>query len=101
MPKKNIYDIVLRILRESPVSRNSDKKLIWNVLYTMGYVAEAGVGYGLINIDNFLKAPSFESITRARRKVQELHPELRSSKEVQKAKDLKQSKGGNFIFRGF
>jgi len=96
MPKKNIYDIVLRILQESTSCRDSDKKLIWNVLHIMGYVGEGG-----LDLAEFMRSPSFESITRARRKVQELHPELRSSKEVQKAKDLKQSEAGNFIFGGF
>lgn len=95
MPKKNIYDVVLRVLRESESCRNSDKKLIWDVLYILGYAS----GWGSLAKDDYMKAPSFESITRARRKVQELHPELRSTREVQEGKDKKESTKGTFIYK--
>jgi len=102
-----LYDRVLALLREYPVLRDSDKKLIWAVWTKQNLVQEIdGVGIvqtgapiKVIEKHAFYSAPTPESITRARRKIQELHPELRSSAAVQEQKDEKERQKGTFIFR--
>ena len=91
---KNIYDLVKNILETDSSSRNSDKRLVWSVCYRLGLTDS-----GTITYDNFMKAPTFESITRARRKVVELHPELAGDREVEIGRAEKQSTKGNFIFK--
>ena len=77
-----------------PELRDSDKKLFWDICKRKGYVGFDGV----MTRQNFMSAPAFESVSRARRKVQENHPELRSSKEVQQFKNNKESKKGYFPY---
>ena len=60
----------------------------------MGYIHD-----GVITKEDFLKAPSFESITRARRKVQELNPELAPNDYVKKAREKIEAQKGTHIFR--
>lgn len=92
--KECLYDRVYRILKISEEARNSDKKLIWNVLYSLNLCDS-----DYISVDNYMKAPSSESITRAGRKAKELHPELRGKKEIEAIRRIKQNTKGNFIFR--
>ena len=73
-----IYDLVKNILENSEQTRNSDKLLIWEVYKKIGIVKDVewfGDREAIIR-DNFLSAriPATETITRARRKIQELHP---------------------------
>lgn len=89
-----LYDTVYDLLKKYPALRNSDKLLIWNV---WGFSNKLNMGY--ITRDNFMRAISPESITRCRRKIQELYPELCSSKSVQIEKDAKKKQKGTFIFR--
>jgi len=93
--KKKMYILVKELLEEKPARRDSDKLLTWAVLYKMGYAD----GYH-IRFQDFLDKgfPAFESITRARRKVQENNPDLRASKRVQEMRKLKESKKGFFAF---
>ena len=91
---KNIYDLVKNILETDSSSRNSDKRLVWSVCFRLGLTDS-----GTITYDNFMKAPTFESITRARRKVVELHPELAGDRDVEIARNRKQNTKGNFIFK--
>ena len=57
-------------------------------------------GSMIIDLRDFLNCTSFESITRARRKIQELHPELRSpSSKVNKYRKERQLTKGTFVFR--
>ena len=91
---KNIYDLVKNILETDSSSRNSDKRLVWSVCFRLGLTDS-----GTITYDNFMKAPTFESITRARRKVVELHPELAGDREVEVGRTRKQNTKGNFIFK--
>lgn len=48
--------------------------------------------------ENFYNAPSAESITRARRKVQEIHPNLSATQKVKVQRMSKENTKGNFIF---
>jgi len=59
----SVKDAVELVLQESNKARNDDKWLIVKVLEKMGHT--------FIDYDNLKDLPSFESITRCRRKFQE------------------------------
>lgn len=89
-----LYDQVKMLLENNPRLRNSDKALIWAVLS----VTSDGIYQG-VSRERFMACPSFESITRARRKVQELNPWLQATKQVRRERAHKASQKGTFIFR--
>jgi hypothetical protein len=95
MKINKVYDQVKEILVDRSECRDSDKKLLWTYWKRTGLITDQGT----ISYDSYLNATSSETITRSRRKIQELHPELRSSKQVQKEKDEKEKTKGTFIFR--
>ena len=51
-----------------------------------------------ISKEDFLNSPSFESITRARRKAQADHPELEASEYVKRARSFIESKKGFHVY---
>jgi len=89
------YDLVKKILEEKVACRSSDKHLIW--VYMTHKAGKDGAP--MISMPDFLNCSPFESITRARRKVQELHPELKSSTVVNDYRKKKQNTKGTFIYR--
>lgn len=91
-----IYDLVKDTLENRPITRNSDKQLIWAIYSRMGL---ANWSDDTITKYSFLKAPSEESITRARRKIQERHPELRANESVSRRRVTKAQTKGTFIYR--
>lgn len=98
----NIYDLVLRLLQEDKDLRNSDKKLMWKV-WELQRQNDNNLhwseDYEMLK-DWFIKdAITPESITRARRKVQEEHPELRAHEAVEAMRREKELDQGTFIFR--
>lgn len=96
-----LYDKIKTLLKMYPDFRDSDKKLFWDICKRKGLIQSTYVMDNVterITKQDFMYAPAFESVSRARRKVQENHPELRSSKEVQKNKDIKESKKGFFSY---
>lgn len=95
--KKKLYDLVKELLTEYPELRNSDKKLQWAVWTRKGLVGEYR-GAPIITKNSFYYAPPSESITRARRKVQENHPELQAVKAVKDARDKKEATKGMFAY---
>jgi len=64
-----LKDLVYKILLENPETRDSDKKLIWEVLNKMGFVKYSGFD-AWITKENFMKAPEFESVRRCRQALQ-------------------------------
>ena len=72
-----------------PETRNSDKELIW------AYIANPDT---YITRDQFFRSPSFETITRCRRKIQERHPELQAIKKIKEAREAKQESFPRFIY---
>jgi hypothetical protein len=82
-----IYDIVKQILERNDNTRSSDKYLIWSVFRRLGYVSMTEDGDEYVKKEDFMECPSFESITRARRKVQENHPELQAVEEVRQKRE--------------
>ena len=84
---KNTTALVKSILETDVDSRNSDNHLYLKVLLAIG--AEKGVNLSLITVVGYFSAlagtvfPPFESVRRARQKLQRRYPELAASKQVQ------------------
>lgn len=94
--KKLVYDILV----VSQECRNSDKKLIWKVYESLGYVDQ---WTGLLTKEGFMKAPSPESIRRVRQALQRTDL-LSGDKLIQPAEEIKKvrvkmshEKGYNYI----
>ena len=88
-----LYNLVKQILNYDELARNSDKQLLWRVFEELGIKEE------YITKDQFMSMPSSESITRARRKVQELNIELRSNMTIQRARNKIKQQKGTHVFR--
>jgi len=74
--KESTKEIVTKLLKDHEHLRDDDNKLIATVwYYQLPKVEEAVMDFLYLLSDG--KLPSFESITRCRRKLQELNPELR------------------------
>ena len=83
MAKLNkISNIVLRVLTEHEEARKDDFILVRYVLDELGVPSNFDMRTMLHNHVIF-GLPSFESITRARRKVQAEYPELKDAKAVE------------------
>lgn len=81
-----IEDTVKNVLTEIPSTRDDDFKLIAEVYYELGFdINTTSFGLMMLGHKEF-GLPPFESITRARRKLQATYEELRSSKEVAEAR---------------
>lgn len=74
-----IKDLVYKILLENPETRDSDKKLIWEVWKQLGLLREVSVAKDTtgewlfreeITKDRFMSAPSNESVRRVRQQLQ-------------------------------
>ena len=65
---KDMEERVLRVLESSMLSRNSDKWLIFEVLQLLKFKTIGKTV--LINFNDLEDVPSFETITRCRRKIQ-------------------------------
>jgi len=89
-----IYELVKQLLTLKPVLRDDDKKLIWSVWAHQGKI----VG-GKISVDDYLTSEIEESVTRARRMVQNDFPELKASPIIEEARKAKKEDKGSFIFR--
>lgn len=70
-----VSEVVKQCLVEDSKCRNDDKWLILIALKKMGF-------HIVIPFDDMLYMPSFESITRCRRLLQEKNPDLRPSAET-------------------
>lgn len=97
-----IYDLVRQILTESKYCRDCDKELIWEVWKRQKVVtSEYNALFGMTEVlskDAFLRAETPETITRARRKVQEDHKELSASDNVKNKRSSIASKKGYFVY---
>lgn len=89
MPKlKRTEDTVREVLKEKPATRIDDFKLL---LYAYDRLTEADImtmPFGEVMIRHEeLKLPSFETITRCRRMVQNKQPWLRPTPQDQEGRD--------------
>jgi hypothetical protein len=91
---KKLYDIVLHLLTINPEFRNSDKRLIWEVWC---YQGKAFAGF--MSRENFMMAATPESITRARRKIQEIRIDLGPTAETKSRRSKIAKQKGTQIFR--
>lgn len=79
---KSTQDIVSLILRENPMTRNSDQLLYSEVCkYVNPNIKEISFCYALENMKE-LGLPVFETVRRSRQKIQSIHPELGSSSSI-------------------
>lgn len=74
-----LQDIVKIILTKYPETRKNDKRLIW---FVWNFKQGTRLNYQTPQLSkilfmDYMQMPSSESITRAKRKVQELYPELK------------------------
>lgn len=80
---KTVYEKIKTILENDPMSRSCD-------MYMISQYARMHYGTDNIQLNSVLidmkdkKFPSFESLTRLRRKVQELHPVLIGHAELKR-----------------
>lgn len=91
-----LYDLVEELLTMNEELRNSDKKLVWEVWKRLGFIHG-----GVLSENQFMRddLPPIESITRARRKAQELKPALRASAPVEQARRRIAEDKGTTVFR--
>lgn len=91
-----LYPVVKNILIKYPDTRDSYKKLLWEVWRELGYLNSGALYYsGLMKRG----CPTFESVTRASRYVKIDNPTLRGNKDVLLFKKKKQSTKGTFAYR--
>lgn len=84
---KSVNAIVERILVEDERTRNSDSFLYLRVLSVIGEkkgldINGMSVPYFLLNLRE-LGIPGFETVRRARQKLQAKHPELAAKKKIE------------------
>lgn len=95
---KDLAKIVKDILIRNEKARNSDYSLYIEVCKVKCPKVLNDGFLWVLEHHNELGVPKFESVGRARRKIQELYPELRSCEEVQKEKNKKEEEFRNFAF---
>ena len=96
-----VEKIVKQVLTEVPEARDDDFMLIAQVYYKINPEI-VGIPFNVVMLGHKeLNLPYFESISRARRKVQAEYKELRSSKEVEEARFNKQSDYINYAIDGY
>lgn len=94
-----LYDTVKEVLEQYPDTRDSDKKLMWLIWSRQ---LEKSTSESISHYDFLSKQVTTpESITRARRKVQQTHEHLRATKAVETARKRKEQTKGLFIFNRF
>jgi hypothetical protein len=89
-----VYEIVKYLLTTFPETRDSDKKLLLHY-----YKGKKVIVDGVFNEALFMTAVPEESITRARRKIQEKYPYLSASPEIEQQRMFKAEQRGTFIYR--
>lgn len=85
---------VKKALEASKDARNNDHILIYAVMRAFGMPKRATIEWVLYNIMEG-KLPTFATITRAKRKVVELYPELDCDKKVREMRDEEE---GDFVY---
>ena len=82
-----LSELVFHILNSKPETRNSDNLLYLEVLKVHGFntnrnIVSMSVSYFLKNMALYA-CPKFESVRRARQKIQAKNPELKAVSEVE------------------
>ena len=84
---KNYYNTVRQILIENPATRDDDMLLFGAFLAKFMIVGVDETFYHVMQTAKTRDIPSYESITRARRKVQEQEPLLQGEKRKQRMEE--------------
>lgn len=84
---KNYYSTVKQILIENPATRDDDMLLYGAFLAKFMIVGVDETFYHVMQTAKERKIPSYESITRARRKVQEKEPSLQGIRRKQRMEE--------------
>lgn len=98
----NTAQLVKVILIEMPEARNDDYLLWLKVIETIAraegkpHITKYWSVEGFLANAKYSSFPQFETVSRARRKVQERCPELRGSAETQAARSEKEEEFKNF-----
>ena len=96
---EKVEDLVIEILMSNIDARNSDDVLYYAVCARLGsQVLENNFGYVLRNFNQF-DVPRYESVSRARRKVQAQRPELRATEPVRKMRKEREVMFGDYATR--
>lgn len=80
MKIKKTEEVVLNALKENKRARKDDFILYGAVLKRLGINLNVSLYTFLSTAKDFFKAPTFETVTRCRRHIQELMPELKDDK---------------------
>lgn len=89
MKLNNIQKIVHGILNTDIETRASDKLLYYRFLQKVA-PATLSMAVGSYLVDRQSNLPSIESISRTRRKVQELYPDLKPDTKVRQIRAVKE-----------
>ena len=81
---KDYYNEVKRILINWPATQDDDSLLYAIFLAEGRHVSSTETFYKVMSTAKARKLPSYESVTRARRKVQENEPELSGKRRKQR-----------------
>lgn len=84
---RELEKVVDMVLEKDPSTRNDDFFLINEVYKSLGVDTNNNMAFLLRN-HLFYRLPSFESVTRARRKVLEKKPYLKENNEKRKEQEL-------------
>ena len=102
MELKNLSKIVIEILKQFDFTRGDDDLLYLNVLVkldgkrpTEDLIVDIRLADFFINRKRY-GFPSFESVSRCRRKAQEENPDLRPPKKIQEARRMQEEKFYDF-----
>lgn len=87
MKIRDLENVVSEVLERDPSTRNDNFFLINEVYKSLGVDTNNNMAFLLRN-HLFYKLPSFESITRARRKVLEKRPYLKGNEDIRKEMEL-------------
>ena len=101
MELKQLKDIVIETLKQGEIFRENDDELYFAVCVKVNskinnrLLSEMTVGEFFTNRKRY-GLPTFESVSRCRRKAQEEFPELRPPKKVQEARRMQEEKFYDF-----
>ena len=102
MELKKLNKLVIQVLKDFEFTRGNDDLLYLNVLILVDSKANNTKLITTMTLSEFYTNrqrccfPSFESVSRCRRKIQEEHPELKPSKRGQEARKRQEEKFYNY-----
>lgn len=102
MELKKLKELVIETLKELEFTRGNDDLLYMNVLIKINAKSHNSNLITEMSVSNFFTNrkrygfPTYESVSRCRRKAQEENPKLRATEKVQESRRLKEEKFYNF-----